>query len=503
MPRSSGLLVHVTSLPSPYGVGDLGDGAARFVDALERAGQRVWQVLPLVPPGDGDSPYSSPSTFALNPLLVSPERLRDDGLLADADLDGAPAFPDDHADFDAVRPFKERLLATAFERFRGGAGGAALRGAFEAYAEREAAWLDDYALFTALKDAHGGAAWTAWPAPLAGRDPDALAEARRAHAEAVDRERFDQFVAWRQWAAVRERCRAAGVEVLGDLPIYVALDSADVWADRDLFDLDDEGRPHEVSGVPPDYFSETGQLWGNPLYRWDRMAQRGYDWWRRRLRRTLALVDRVRLDHFRAFEAYWAVPAGDETAVNGRWREGPGDALLDALEVSFGRPLSIVAEDLGLITDPVRALIRGHDLPGMAVLQFAFGGDAENTYLPHNHRRRQVAYTGTHDNDTTAGWWAAASPEVREHVARYLGPSEEPPHRRLVRAAWASVADLAVAPVQDLLGLGSEARMNTPGEGTGNWAWRMTDAQLDALPTAWLRELTETTGRTANRRGGE
>ena len=498
VPRSSGLLLHVTSLPSPYGVGDLGDGAARFVDALERAGQRVWQVLPLVPPGEGDSPYASPSTFALSPLLVSPERMLADGLLSAADLDGAPAFPDDHADFAAVRPFKEQLLASAFERFQGGAGGAALRGAFEAYAEREAEWLDDYALFSALKDAHGGAAWAEWPAPLAGRDPDALAEARRAHAEAVERERFDQFVAWRQWTALRERCRAAGVEVLGDLPIYVALDSADVWADRDLFDLDEAGRPREVSGVPPDYFSETGQLWGNPLYRWGRMAADGYDWWRRRLRRTLALVDRVRLDHFRAFEAYWAVPAGDETAVNGRWREGPGDALLDALEASFGRPLPIVAEDLGLITDPVRELIRGHDLPGMVVLQFAFGGDAKNTYLPHNHRPRQVAYTGTHDNDTTAGWWADASADVRAHVARYLGPSEEPVPRRLVRAAWASVADLAVAPVQDLLGLGSEARMNTPGEGTGNWGWRMTGAQLAALPTAWLRELTETTGR-----GGE
>ncbi|MDT0631844.1 4-alpha-glucanotransferase [Rubrivirga sp. S365] len=495
MSRSSGLLLHVTSLPSPYGVGDVGDGAARFVDALAAAGQRVWQVLPLVPPGDGDSPYASPSTFALSPLLISPERLRDDGLLTDADLAAPPSLPDDRVDFAAARQYKEALLASAYERFQDGAGGAALRGAFEDYAEREAAWLEDYALFVAIKADQGGAAWTEWPAALAHRDERALAEARRQHAEAVDRERFDQFVAERQWAALRERCRAAGVEVLGDLPIYVALDSADVWADRDLFDLDEAGRPREVAGVPPDYFSATGQRWGNPLYRWDRMAENGYRWWRRRLRRTLALVDRVRLDHFRAFEAYWAIPASEETAVEGRWVEGPGSALLDALEADAGRPLPIVAEDLGLITDGVRDLIARHELPGMAVLQFAFGGDAQNAYLPHNHRRRQVVYTGTHDNDTTAGWWAAAPPEVRAHVERYLGPSAESVPRRLVRAAWASVADLAVVPVQDMLGLGSDARMNTPGEAAGNWAWRLTSDQLDALPTEWLRNLTETTGR--------
>ena len=497
MPRSSGLLLHVTSLPSPYGVGDLGGGAARFVDALAAAGQRVWQVLPLVPPGEGDSPYASPSTFALNPLLASPDGLVADGLLTPADLDGAPAFPSGRVDFDAVRPFKERLLAAAFDRFRGGAGGAALRSAFEAFAEREAEWLDDYALFVALKAAHGGAPWSEWPAPLAARDADALAEARREHAAAVDRERFDQFVVQRQWAALRERCRDRGVAILGDLPIYVALDSADVWADRALFDLDAAGRPRAVAGVPPDYFSATGQLWGNPLYRWDRMAEHGYAWWRRRLRRTLALVDRVRLDHFRAFEAYWSVPADEDTAQRGRWVEGPGSGLLEALEAEFGRPLPIVAEDLGLITDGVRALIAAHDLPGMLVLQFAFGGDAANTYLPHNHRPGQVVYTGTHDNDTTAGWWTAAPPEVRAHVERYLGPSTEGAARRLVRAAWASVADLAVAPVQDLLGLGSEARMNTPGDASGNWAWRMTDADLAALPVGWLRDLTETTGRAA------
>ena len=453
-------------------------------------------MLPLVPTGLGDSPYASPSTFALNPALVSPDRLVADGLLTADDVDDAPAFPDDRVDFAAAGSFKDALLATAFERFHADAEHP-LRSGFEAFAAREAAWLDDYALFVALQGAHNGATWTDWPAPLAHRDPNALAEARREHARALDRVRFAQFIADRQWRAVRERCRAAGVEILGDLPIYVALDSADVWADRDLFDLDATGQPRAVAGVPPDYFSETGQRWGNPLYRWDRMHERDYGWWRRRLRRTLDLVDRVRLDHFRGFEAYWSVPADEETAVNGHWVEGPRDALFEALADEVGRPLPIVAEDLGLITDEVRDLMARFELPGMAVLQFAFGGDADNPYLPHRHRRQLVAYTGTHDNDTTAGWWASATPRERAYATRYFGlhASAEPVHRAFVRAAWASVADLAVTPMQDVLGLGSEARMNTPGEGTGNWGWRLTDAQLAETPVEWLHTLTATYGR--------
>lgn len=457
----------------------------------------MWQVLPLVPTGLGDSPYASPSTFALNPALVSPDRLVDDGLLSGGDLAGAPLFPDDHVDFGAVNAFKAALLATAFERFEADAS-SPLRPAFEAFAHREAAWLDDYALFVALKDAHDGLVWTDWPDPLARREPEALDAARREHAHAIDRVRFGQFVLDRQWGALRAWCQAAGIEILGDLPIYVALDSADVWADRNLFDLDESGQPHAVAGVPPDYFSETGQRWGNPLYRWDRMRDRGYAWWRRRLRRTLDLVDRVRLDHFRGFEAFWAVPADEPTAVDGRWVEGPRDGLFHALEEEFGRPLPIVAEDLGLITDEVRALMARFSLPGMAVLQFAFGGDATNDYLPHRHRRQLVAYTGTHDNDTTDGWWAnGATPREREFAARYLGlgASTEPVHRAAVRATWASVADLAVAPMQDVLGLGSASRMNTPGEGAGNWGWRMTAAQLAEAPAGWLRDLTQTYGR--------
>ena len=450
----------------------------------------------MCPAGQGDSPYSSPSTFALDPAFVSPERLVADGLLTEADLDGAPAFPDDRVDFEAVRPFKDGLLATAAARFAADAAHP-LRPAFEAFATREADWLDDYALFEVLRDCHGSA-WAEWPAPLAARDPAALVGASRRHAEAVDRVRFAQFVLDRQWAALRATCREAGVEILGDLPIYVALDSADVWAHRDLFELDADGRPCAVAGVPPDYFSETGQRWGNPLYRWDHMSADGYAWWRHRLRRTLALVDRVRLDHFRGFEAYWSVPADAPTAVSGHWVPGPRAALFEALADEVGRPLPIVAEDLGLITDEVRELMAAFELPGMAVLQFAFGSDAENQYLPHRHRRGLVAYTGTHDNDTTAGWWARdAAPSERAYAAEYLRLGRGPVARAFVRATWASVADLAVAPMQDVLGLGSEARMNTPGVPDGNWAWRMTPAQLASAPAAWLLTLTETYGRLA------
>jgi len=495
LPRASGLLCHVTSLPSPYGVGDLGPGAERFVDVLAAAGQRLWQVLPLVPVGEGDSPYASPSTFALNPALASPERMLADGLLEAADLADTPDFPDAHVDFRAVRVFKERLLTRAFERFEADD---SHRAAFTAFVAREAAWLDDYALFEALRAAHDGAAWHDWPAPLAERDPDALAAARADHARAVDRVRFEQFVLDGQWAALRSTCAAAGVQILGDLPIYVALDSADVWADRALFDLDADGRPTAVAGVPPDYFSATGQRWGNPLYRWDAMAANDFAWWRRRLRRTLALVDHVRLDHFRGFEAFWAVPASSPTAIDGVWVEGPRDALFDAFAAECGTPLPILAEDLGMITPEVRALMARHGLPGMAVLQFAFGGEPDNDYLPHRYRRDLAAYTGTHDNDTVAGWWhGGATAHERASAARYLGldASTEPVHRAAVRAVWASVADLAVAPVQDVLGLGSQARMNTPGIESGNWGWRMTPAQLRALPVGWLRSLTEAYGR--------
>ncbi|MDX1419920.1 MAG: 4-alpha-glucanotransferase [Rubricoccaceae bacterium] len=491
--RTCGLLLHVTSLPGRFGIGDLGPAAYRFVDFLAQAKQGLWQVLPLVPVGDGHSPYSSPSTFAGNPLFVSPERLMEDGLLRADDLADAPTFPADRVDFARAVPFREGLLRRAFARFQDGAA-PALRDAFDDFCRTQAGWLEDYALFAALKSHHEGRPWTDWAPPLARRDPAALDAARREHADAVAGHRFAQFLFARQWEALRRYAHAHRVRLLGDLPIYVAHDSADVWAHPDRFLLDDDGQPVAVAGVPPDYFSETGQRWGNPLYRWDRMHEAGYRWWIDRLTRTLSLVDLVRLDHFRGFEAYWSVPAEEATAIHGTWVEGPGAPLFEALERVLGRPLPLVAEDLGTITPGVVTLMEHFGLPGMAVLQFAFGGDADNGFRPHNFRRGAVAYTGTHDNDTFRGWWeGGATPEERAIGRAYLGPGE--PHWAAIRAVATSVADTVVFPLQDVLGLGSEARMNTPGQDGGNWAWRVADGALTADHAERLALLTQVTGR--------
>ncbi|MDX1529983.1 MAG: 4-alpha-glucanotransferase [Rhodothermales bacterium] len=499
--RSSGLLLHVTSLPSPFGIGDLGPGAYRFVDFLQRAEQGLWQVLPLVPVGLGDSPYSSPSTFAANPLLISPERLRDDGLLTDDDLADAPALPADRVDFERVRPYKLALLRRAYERFESGAGDADLRAGFDAFRARHAAWLDDYALFMALKAEFDGAEWPDWPADLAGREPAALEDARRQHAAAVRMRQLWQYLFERQWRALCDYAHDRGVQIFGDLPIYVAHDSADVWAHPDLFHLDAAGEPTVVAGVPPDYFSETGQRWGNPIYRWDRMRERGYGWWVDRLRRTLDLVDLVRLDHFRGFEAYWAIPAGEPTAVHGRWVEGPGAALFRALERRLGAPLPVVAENLGTITPEVDRLMEAFALPGMAVLLFAFG-DPNSQYLPHHYARRLVAYTGTHDNDTVRGWWDGldAGGAERCFAQRYLGlegRADGEVHWAAIRALLGSVAGTVIVPLQDVLGLGSAARMNTPGLASGNWTWRLTPDQLPDAAADRLGQLTRTFGRAA------
>ncbi|MDX1546109.1 MAG: 4-alpha-glucanotransferase [Rhodothermales bacterium] len=502
LPRSSGVLMHVTSLPSPFGIGDFGPQAYRFADWLAAAGQRVWQVLPLVPVGYGDSPYSSPSTFAGNPLLISPEGLRDDGLLDDADLDARPDFPEAAVDFEAVRAFKYGLLTRAFERFEAQAPEDARR-AFDAFRQEHAAWLGDYALFMALREHHGEAAWTDWPAPLVRRDPDALAAARREHAEAARRHAFWQYLFDHQWSALHAYCAERGLRILGDLPIYVAHDSADTWGNPELFFLDDHGRPSVVAGVPPDYFSETGQRWGNPIYRWSVMRERDFRWWTQRLRRALALFDVVRLDHFRGFAAYWEIPAEEETAVHGRWVEAPGEAFFEHLRQTLGG-LPLLAEDLGTIDDAVRGLMRRFGLPGMAVLQFAFGGDVTSDYLPHNFRRRLVAYTGTHDNDTFAGWWARetgtqeaeAAARERAFARRYLALGDDDAvHWAAIRALAASVADVAIVPVQDVLGLGSEARMNTPGSDRENWAWRLRPGQLTDAHGERLRALTRLYGR--------
>ena len=509
--RSSGLLLHITSLPSRFGIGDLGPNAYRFADVLAGAGQRVWQMLPVVPVAHSYSPYASPSTFAGNPLMISPERLLDEGLLHPEDLADGPDLPDHTVDFEHVIPYKRHLLERAFERFET-RDDSAIRDAFDRFCQDQAAWLDDYALFTALKEAFDDRAWTEWPVALAHRHPEALAHARDEHARAVRMHAFWQFLFDRQWNALHAYCRDRGIAILGDVPIYVAHDSADVWAAPHLFFLDAAGNPTVVAGVPPDYFSETGQRWGNPLYRWDVMQADDYTWWTHRLRRAITLFGMIRLDHFRGFAAYWEVPAHEETAINGRWVGGPGAVLFERLEANLGR-LPILAENLGIITDDVTALMKQFDFPGMAVLQFGFGGDTDNEHLPHNYTHHLVVYSGTHYNDTLLGWWTNAESTLNaETVAREqayarhylnLGPeAQDDLHWRCIRMLMASSASLVVTPVQDVLGLGSDARMNTPGTESGNWGWRLLPGQLDALsgdPARHLHALTRIFGRSVDK----
>ena len=507
LPRESGVLLHPTSLPGPFGIGELGREAEAFVDFLADAGQSLWQVLPLGPTGYGDSPYQCFSAFAGNPLLIGLERLQAEGLLAREELAGAPGFPEDRVDFAAVTAFKRPLLARAAGRFREHAR-AEDRRAFDEYAARHGGWLEDFALFSALKDAHGGVAWTEWEADVAARRPGALARWRRRLDGEVETKRVEQFLFFRQWQSLRAHAHARGVRVLGDLPIFVAHDGADVWAHPELFHLDAQGGPTAVAGVPPDYFSATGQLWGNPLYRWDAIARTGYRWWIDRFRAALELVDLVRLDHFRGFEAYWEVPAGEKTAVRGRWVKGPGAALFEALQRELGDPLPIVAETLGVITPEVEALRRRFGLPGMAILQFGFGSDSQaNDFLPHNHARDLVVYTGTHDNDTIVGWWTSAGAgdstrseaEVdaeRDFCRRYFATDGREIHWDFIRAALASVAQRAIVPAQDLLGLGSEARMNIPARASDNWRWRLGPGRLTPALGGRLRELSVLYGRT-------
>jgi 4-alpha-glucanotransferase len=505
--RRSGVLLHPTSLPGPHGAGDLGGSAHRFATWLASAGQRLWQVLPLGPTGYGDSPYQALSGRAGNPLLVSLEVLRNEGWLEDADLAGAPAGDGTAAELHAALGWKRTRLRRAAAAFGRGASGEASAD-LEAFRAREAAWLRDWALFAVLKEGHGERPWTEWPAPLARRDPAALDAARARFAEAVFAEEFTQWCFFRQWSALRGRCRALGVVLMGDVPIYVAHDSVEVWTRPDLFRLDARGHPAAVAGVPPDYFSATGQLWGNPLYDWDALARDGWRFWIERVRGALALVDRIRLDHFRGFEAYWEVPAGATFAAEGRWVAGPGAAVFEALERSLG-PLPFVAENLGVITPEVETLRRRFGLPGMAILQFAFGNDPQApTFQPHNYERDTVAYTGTHDNDTVLGWWrGGAGDSVRSEgdverekafARAYLATDGGEMHWVMIRALLASVADTAIVPLQDVLGLGSEARMNTPATLGGNWRWRFREEALGDEHAARLAGLARMYGRMAS-----
>jgi 4-alpha-glucanotransferase len=497
--RASGVLLHVTSLPSRYGIGDVGPSAFAWVDQLAAAGQGWWQVLPLGPTGYGHSPYQALSSFAANPLVISPDQLKEDGLLASGDC-GDCSFPSDYVDFGRIIPFKERLLARAWENFRGGAR-ADLRSAFEQFCEEKAALQEEPGLFMALRARFGGAPFQEWPAGLAWREPKALAEAKRELAEAIDQFRFGQFILLRHWNALKQYANDRGVRLLGDLPIFVSPDSSDVWANSELFLLDDQSKPRVVAGVPPDYFSADGQLWGNPIYDWQALRQTGYRWWINRLRARLEYLDAIRIDHFRGFEAAWHVPAGAPTAASGQWVPGPGTDFFDNVVQALGG-LPLLAEDLGVITPAVTALRDQYQLPGMRVLQFAFNGDSNNPHLPHHCVHNSVAYTGTHDNDTTRGWYDAAPEHERGHFWNYLQRSPGKPHEavwELIRLAWSSPAALAVTPFQDLLGLGSPARMNIPGRADGQWCWRCPGPALNDPAWQRLQELTRTSGRLVER----
>ena len=493
--RSAGVLLHVTSLPGPYGVGDLGPEARAWVDALARAKQTWWQILPLGPPGAGDSPYQCFSAFAGNPLLISPDDLVREGLLRREDLP-AHALPPGRVNYHKAGALKTALLVKAWERFWGDHS-SPLHDEWDGFTRSQAHWLDDFALFMAMVDARGTARWPGWPRDLARRKPATLHAAKLDQLERVRRHAFAQFLFWRQLQALRRYAKGKGVKLIGDLPIFVSADSSDVWANPQLFQLDRTGRPKAVAGVPPDYFSQTGQRWGNPLYDWDAMRRDGYAWWLARVRATLDQVDLVRVDHFRGFEAYWRVPAHLPTAERGRWVKAPGRELFQALQKALGA-LPFIAEDLGVITPEVEALRDEFGLPGMRVLQFAFGGGADNPFLPHHYVRNAVAYTGTHDNDTTVGWFRGLDKKARAAVRDYAGSGSDgkwDPAWALIRLAWASVADRAIAPLQDVLSLGSTARMNTPGTGTGNWRWRYRAETLRDDVLDRLGELTTTYGR--------
>lgn len=503
-PRASGILLHPTSFPGRFGIGDLGDEAHSFVDFLAASGQSLWQVLPLGPTGYGDSPYQCFSAFAGNPLLISPERLVRQGLLSDDYLSGAPRFSRRRVDFGPVIEYKKALLEKAFDNFKQ-LTATDLRTEFLNFCHEADSWLDDYALFRALKDAHGGVAWTDWEPRFARRDPASLAAAREAFDDRVIAEKFFQFLFFKQWAALKAYCRKRNIRIIGDAPIFVACDSADVWTHPELFKLDSDRRPIVVAGVPPDYFSKTGQLWGNPIYDWEAMRATGFRWWIDRLRATLQTVDILRIDHFRGFAACWEVPGGDETAERGRWVEVPGRELFTTLRDMLGE-LPIIAEDLGVITPDVEALRDDFGFPGMRVLQFAFRGDSKTIDLPHNYIRNCVVYTGTHDNDTTVGWFhsqagrgstrnAEEIERERGYCLKYLDADGDEIHWDLIRAAWGSVANTAVTPLQDVLGLDSRARMNLPASEQGNWQWRYRARALTRRLSDRLAEMTELYGR--------
>ena len=490
--RAGGILLHPSSLSGPYGIGDLGPQAYRFVDWLDSTGCKLWQVLPLGPTGYGDSPYQCFSAFAGNPYLISFETLIEEGLLRQDDFATMPAFTPSRVDYGGLIPWKLDLLQKAFSRLPSSAKD--FRNEFEKFRADNAAWLDDFALFMSLKEANGGGAWSGWERPLRRREPVAMEKARGDHQDDILRHSFYQFLFFRQWNTLRAYANEREIKIIGDIPIFIAYDSADAWANPELFFLDDNSLPTVVAGVPPDYFSRTGQLWGNPLYRWDVHKESGYTWWLERFRSVLNFVDVVRLDHFRGFAGYYEIPYGAPTAETGQWMTGPGKDFFTTISREFSEngngTLPIIAEDLGVITPDVVELREDFNLPGMKILQFGFTG-SDNPFLPHNYPTHCVAYTGTHDNDTAIGWLESAPSEERKFALRYLNSDGSDFAWDLIRGVWSSVAEYAIAPMQDVLRLDTEARMNYPSRLGGNWEWRMTEDDLSEALARRLEEFNE------------
>lgn len=485
--RASGVLLHPTSLPGPDGIGDLGPEAYRWVDFLVEAHCHLWQILPLGPTGYGDSPYQCFSAFAGNPYLISPTLLMDADLLTRADFNDRPNFPANKVDFGPVITWKLTLLDRAFRHFKSG-GSAELKKAYAAFCQQNGEWLEDFALFMTIKESQNGVSWDNWPAELRGRDKKALGAFLEKDPDNVEKHKFRQFLFFSQWTNLRQYANSKEIQIIGDIPIFVAYDSADAWSHPELFYLDDAGKPTVVAGVPPDYFSPTGQLWGNPLYRWDAHQKENYAWWVKRFKSVLKVVDIVRLDHFRGFAGYWEIPAGMPTAEIGKWVKGPGQAFMDAIRTQLGE-LPIIAEDLGEITPDVVKLRDDNGFPGMKIFQFSFSATPADPFLPHNYPKNCVAYTGTHDNDTSIGWYASAPEKERDFCRRYLARSGEDIAWDLIRGVWGSVAMFSICPLQDLLSLDTQARMNYPGKPAGNWGWRFVPEQITPGLVERLKEM--------------
>lgn len=491
--RAAGVLLHPTSLPGPDGIGDIGPEAFQFLNFLSETGCQMWQILPLGPTGYGDSPYQCFSAIAGNPFLISPAVLLDEGLLKISDLEDRPDFPVDHVDFGPAIIWKNKLLDRAhnnFSKLRN----KLYREEFNLFCIENQDWLEDYALFMAVKEQNEGHPWNLWPEGLRKREPSVIEEFRKIYLNSIEKQKFGQYIFFKQWKTVRDYANKLGIKIIGDIPFVIAYDSADAWSNQDLFFLDENSLPTVVAGVPPDYFSKTGQLWGNPLYRWENHKKDGYSWWLNRIKSVLKMVDIIRLDHFRGFAANWEVPFGNPTAEIGRWVKGPGHDFFRTIKEKLGE-LPIIAEDLGLITEDVIDIRDTFSLPGMKIFQFSFASDPDDAFLPHNYPVNCFAYTGTHDNDTALGWYLSASERERDFCRRYMAISGDDISWSMIRCLWQSVASKVIAPMQDLLSLGGEARMNMPGSSKGNWSWRLLPGDLNALIKLRLYEVNFLYGR--------